>query len=103
MRSTDLCPPPHLTAGDLSGDTVVTIKSFDRKEVGEEKEERGVIYFEEFKRGMVVNRTNLKRIEDLLGKADDVTEWVGKKLTLYPTETAFKGKDVPCIRVRPKK
>ena len=103
MRSVDLCPPPHLCAADLSGDTVVTIKGFDIKEVGADKEIKGVIYFEEFTRGLVVNKTNRERIEGLHGKVDDVTEWIGKKITLYASETEYGGQTVDCIRVRPKK
>lgn len=93
---------PHLTAADLTGDTVVTIKSFELdKEVGGTKKElRGVIYFEEFSRGLVMNKTNTVRVRDLHGKV--VNDWVGKKITLYESEASFEGKTVPCIRVREK-
>ena len=102
MRSIDLCPPPHLTAADLNGgDLTVTIKRVGFADVGEAKETKGVIYFEEFGRGMVVNATNRKRIEGWHGLETD--EWTGKKITLYPSETEYGGQTVECIRVRPKK
>lgn len=100
MRANDLCPSPHLEAGDFPKDTVVTIKSHDFKEVGEEKVTKGVIYFEEYKRGMVINRTNLKRI--IAWHGDETTAWIGKQITLYPSETEYKGQTVDCIRVRAK-
>lgn len=101
MKANELCPPPHLEAADLEGDTVVTIKAIDFALVGEEKQRKGVIFFEEFPRGMVVNRTNLGRIIGQHGNETD--EWTGKKITLYPSETDFGGRTVPCIRVREKK
>jgi hypothetical protein len=101
MRATELCPPPHLEAADFEGDTVVTIKRVDFAEVGDEKVTKGVVYFDEHKRGLVLNRTNLKRIVGLHGSETD--DWVGKKITLYPSETDFGGKTVDCIRVREKK
>jgi hypothetical protein len=93
---------PHLSAADLEGDTVVTIKGFALdQEVGSEKAKKGVLYFEEFSKGMVINKTNAERVRDLHGKY--VNDWVGKQVTLYPSETDFGGKTVDCIRVRAKK
>lgn len=97
----DLYKSPHLTAADLTGDTEVTIKSFELdKEVGAEKALKGVIYFDEFARGLVMNKTNTERVRNLHGKI--VNEWVGKKITLYESEAMMAGKTVPCIRVREK-
>jgi hypothetical protein len=98
MKATDLCPPPHLEAADFETDTEVTIKSVDFGEVGDEKVTKGIVFFEEYKRGLVLNRTNLKRIIAQHGGETD--DWAGKKITLYPSETDFGGKTVDCIRVR---
>lgn len=100
MDATKLCPAPHIEAAELNGDTVCTIKSVAFADVGEEKVTKGVIHYEEFDRGMVLNRTNLKRIIALHGTETD--DWAGKKVTLYPSETDFAGRTVPCIRVREK-
>ncbi len=100
MKANELCPAPHLEAADLDGDTVVTIQSVDFAEVGEEKANKGIILFDEHPRSMVLNRTNLKRIIGQHGNETD--DWVGKKITLYPSETDFAGRTVPCIRVREK-
>ncbi len=101
MKANELCPAPNLEAADFAGDTVVTIKSVAFKEVGDEKINKGVIYFDELPRGLVLNRTNLKRIISHHG--NETEAWIGKALTLYPSETDFGGKTVACIRVREKK
>lgn len=101
MEASKLCPAPHIEASELSGDTVVTIKGVRFADVGEEKVNRGVVDFAEFDRGMVLNRTNLKRIISHHG--NDTEKWIGKKVTIYPSETDYAGRTVPCIRVREKK
>jgi hypothetical protein len=60
-----------------------------------------VVLFEELPRGLVLNRTNLKRI--VAHHGNDADTWPGKQITLYPSETDFAGRTVPCIRVREKK
>jgi hypothetical protein len=87
-----------LEAAELNGDTLATIDSFEKKQVGEEKVEKWVMFFKEFERGLVLNRTNTNRCIGLFGNETD--DWIGKQITLYPSETDFAGKTVPCIRVR---
>jgi len=101
MHVNELVPPMHLEAADLCGkDVVVTIKSFDFHKVGAKQDIKGVIYYEEFPRAMVLNRTNSGRIAKLYGA--EVTAWVGKKVTLYESEASYGGETRPCIRVRDK-
>lgn len=95
----ELAPSPHLTAADLDGDTIVTIKGDGREHVGVKQELRGVLYFEEFERGMVVNVTNRTLIKAATGCLY-VDELIGKRITLYQSEATLEGKVVPCIRVR---
>lgn len=102
MKANELCPAPHLEAADLDQhkDTVVTIKDVGFAKVGEEKEDKGTVTFEEFPRSMVLNRTNLKRIINQHG--NDTDKWIGEAISLYASETDFGGRTVPCIRVREK-
>jgi hypothetical protein len=101
MNATELCPPPHMEAGDLHGkDATYTIKGVSFSEVGEERETKGVVMLNEFPRALVLNRTNLKRI--IAHHGLDTDDWVGKQITIYPSETDFRGKTVPCLRVREK-
>ena len=104
MRVTDLAPSPHLEALDLGDDIgasrIVTVKGCEIRTVGAEQIRKGVLYFAEFDRGLVLNKTNSRVIAGLLGSETDA--WVGKKLTIYRSETSFQDKTVPCIRVKDK-
>ena len=82
-------------------DVTVEIESIGVEEVtgdGGRKEMLPVLHFKGADKGMVLNRTNAKMIGKLHGK--ETEKWVGKKITLYPTETQLKNEDVECIRVR---
>jgi hypothetical protein len=102
MRVTDLCPSPHLEALDLGDEIgaarVVTIGKVAVREVGAEKVNKGVVYFEEYERGLVLNKTNSRTIAAIYGS--DTDDWIGQKITIYRSETSFQNKVVPCIRVR---
>lgn len=102
MRVTELCPSPHLEALDV-GDgigaaMVVTIARVEKREVGAEKVKKGVVYFAEFDRGLVLNKTNSRTIASLYGSNTD--DWIGEQITIYRSETSFQNKTVPCIRVK---
>jgi hypothetical protein len=98
----ELLPSKHLKAADfLAGDAEATIKSYERGvEVGMRKEEKTVLHFEGYKKGLVLNRTNATLIAGMHGT--DVDQWIGKKIVLYATTTPFGGEIKPCIRVRDK-
>ena len=57
-----------------------------------------VLYFKGKKSGLVLNKTNGRTIAAAYGPDSDM--WVGKAIILYPTETDFGGKRVPCIRCK---
>lgn len=102
MRVTDLCPSPHLEAMDLGDDIgasrVCTIAKVEIREVGAEKVRKGVVFFEEYSRGLVLNKTNSRTIAGLYGSESDA--WIGQQITIYRSETSFQNKTVPCIRVK---
>lgn len=58
-----------------------------------------VVYFAGTDKGLALNKTNAKIIADMYGKNTD--EWVGKLITIYPTQTQFGRDEVDAIRVRP--
>lgn len=95
-----LLPSVHIAAGDLDDrDVVVKItKIVKAEEVGRSKEPRPVIYFEGIPKGLVMNKVNGTRISKLYG--NDTDNWIGKCITLYPTECEMGGETVPCVRVR---
>ena len=56
--------------------------------------------FSETEKTFVCNITNANTIADLHG--DDTDHWVGRQITVFPTDTDFNGRRVPCIRIRPR-
>jgi len=102
LKANELCPSPNLQALDIGtelGDSVnVTIKGFDKSEVGKEKQVRSRLFVEEFDRPLVINRTNVKALIDLFG--NDTADWIGESFNLYVSETSFNGDTVRCLRAR---
>lgn len=47
---------------------------------------------------MVFNKTNCKTVESLYGEY--IEDWIGKRVTIFATETKFQREMVPCLRIR---
>jgi hypothetical protein len=97
----------YLYAYDLQGrDVTVTISAI---KAGVLKDNKGkstkkpILYFREAKdgRGLAICKTNGKTIAQLYG--NDVEQWIGQRITLFPTTTDVGGETRECIRVRPRK
>jgi hypothetical protein len=110
-----LFPNLYFSAADLRGqDTPLTIT---RLQVDELKSSDGssqrkpVLYFAEAEaraaavgnharqKRLVLNKTNMRTIAGMYGF--EATDWIGKRIVLYPTKDRAFGKEVDCIRVRP--
>jgi len=90
---------PYLRAGHLAGEAVtLTIREVKAENVGTDKVLRPVVYVEGQKKGIVFNKTNSKRVAALYGS--DTAQWVGKRITIFPTTVEFAGEEVECIRVK---
>ncbi len=101
MKTTDLFPSKYVKASDLEGGPkTVVIRELLVEEIGQGKsaEPKGVLNFSDFEKGLVLNVTNCRTIEDAYGTESD--NWSGKSVELFSTETDFQGKRVPCVRVR---
>lgn len=92
----------YIGAWDLGGkDVTVEIA----KVVGEELRNRSgsnrkpVVYFRNTEKGFALNKTNAGIIAAMYG--NDTAAWVGKRITIYPTQTSFGSAQVDAIRVRP--
>jgi hypothetical protein len=97
MKVGEAFPGQYIKAADLQGKRVVVVIDDVRMEdIG--GEQKPVIHFRNKDRGMVLNRTNASAIVDLLG-TDDMDEWAGHSIVLYPTRVDFQGKRVDAIRV----
>ena len=92
-------PSNYLKAADLNNRTVkVTIDKVIFEEIGQNRDKKPVVLFEKVKKGMVLNKTNAKRIGKMYGEQMD--NWSGKEIELYSELVPFQGEDVPSIRVR---
>ncbi len=96
----DAFPSKYLRATDLAGGTpLVTIDRVDFEPVGRTREMKGVVYFVGKNKGLVLNKTNALKIEEIAGSAE-TDEWAGTKVQLYQTEVEFQGDTVETIRCR---
>jgi len=98
----------YLGSYSLDGkkEAVVTITKLDTDKVtGQQgrKEDCFVVYFKEFDKPMILNRTNAKAIEKVAGSGL-VQDWAGTQVTLYVEQgvKAF-GEVVDALRIRDKK
>jgi len=101
MKTTDLFPSKYVKADDLAGgNQTVTIRELAVEEIGQgkDREEKPVLYFQNREKGLVLNVTNCRTIEDTYGLETD--DWAGKEVELFSTKVEFKGDRVDAIRVR---
>jgi hypothetical protein len=99
-KLSEMFPSKYLKPTDIEDeDAALTIKSIKAEEVGQERDNKYVLYFKEIDKGLVMNKTNTQTIAKVL-KSDDTDEWIGKQITLYATEVEFKGESILGIRVR---
>lgn len=100
-------PSKYLKAHDLEpGFTPVTIVKVDYQEVrnnsgpgrSADPEVLYTIYFEQFKKPMKLKKQNAEAIATALG-TENVDEWKGRRVRIYPTEVRIDGKQYPCIFV----
>ncbi len=83
-------------------DFVVTIT---RAEAGKLNDQKGqvtrkpIVWFKGWPKPLALNKTNGGLIAGIYG--NDMANWIGKRITIYPTTTTMGGKIVDCVRVRP--
>jgi hypothetical protein len=100
MNLNDAFPSKYLKTDDLKGrDVTVTIESIDLVALPNGQGKKLVATFTGTEKAWIVNKTNANIIAKNLG-AMDTKGWIGKDITLFPTETEFQGDTVDCIRVR---
>jgi hypothetical protein len=95
----DSIPSKWLKASDLDGKPhLVTIKRFTVEKLVDGTT-KPAVWFSEQDKALILNVTNGKKIEAICGSADP-TNWRGKRIVMFPTETEMAGETVDCIRVR---
>src|SRR5262245_27252710 len=83
-------------------DVQAAAKKLRIKEVTEEemkdKQKKLVVWFDNDRRGLVLNKTNNRILRAEFG--DDCAGWKGKIIIAYATTDKFGGQVVPALRVR---
>jgi hypothetical protein len=90
----------YFKAADVPAEKKLRIKDVTPEEigVGQEKEEKLVVSFDNDPRRLVLNKTNNRILRAAFG--DNCAGWKGKIIVLYPTTDEFRGRMVPVLRVR---
>lgn len=92
----------YLQKSDVNGEDGinVTIRGVKFEEVGDEKEKKAVLYFQEHEKGMVLNLTNKDRLKHATG--EHTTQGIqGKRIGLFNDPTVmFGAKMTGGIRIR---
>ena len=88
---------------DFDEDMVATVRGVKLEDVGNQGEQRWVLYFREMQKGMVLNVTTIRVLEGAYG--DDSDGWVGKRVMIYvDPNVSFQGRVIGGLRLRaPKK
>lgn len=101
-RMSDEFASGTIKAEDLQGkDVTLTIRSSEMKMFEGDnggKEKKIAIQFLKTDKELICNKTNRDIIVALHG--DETDDWIGKKVTLYPTRVQFGPKMVWAIRIR---
>lgn len=95
----------YLYAYDLQGkDVTVTISKVTGGTLtgkGGKSNKKPVVFFQGKEKGLALNITNARTIAAMYGNSFRSEDWIGKRITLYPTTTTFGPDTVECIRIRP--
>lgn len=97
-------PGKYIKSAEFAGkDITLTIKSVVLEELPDDNggtKKRGVIYFNETPRALVINRTNATAIKSMFGP--ETNSWAGHKVTLWasPFTDPFTGEAITAVRVR---
>jgi hypothetical protein len=88
---------------DFDEDRVMTIKGVKLEDMpGDSGDQKWVLYFREEAKGMALNVTTIRVLEQAYG--DDTDHWVGNKVKVYvDPNVSFGGKVVGGLRLRTSK
>ena len=87
-----------LKAADLKGKTVPCQIERVSKEEFRDGDIKWVVSFTGKDKRLVLNKTNADSIASQHG--DEMDNWIGKSVKLYPSRTQMAGQTVDCIRVK---
>jgi hypothetical protein len=98
LLASDFNKSRFLKAEDIDGEKKFRIKDVIPEKIGDDKEEKLVVWFTNDKRGLVLNQTNLRVLRAAFG--DPVKDWIGKIIVIFTMLVDNRGKMTPGLRVR---
>jgi len=94
----EMFPGKYLRAEDLGqAQVVVRIRAVTPERVGDDQ--LYVCYFVGKDKGLVLKQTNAHSLQEIAG-SDESDEWIGVTVCLYATTVEYRGKNVPCLRIK---
>ena len=98
MKVSDAFPSEFLKAADIGQSQVKVLISHVELREMTDGENKPVVFFQNKKKGVVLNVTNANAIAQYYG--DDMDLWAGKTIVLFTMMVSFQGRMQPGIRVR---
>ncbi len=92
-------PSKYIRSVDMSESEVMTIDNVIIEEIGQDNIPGPVVYFKGNQLGLILNKTNAKKLKELFSPETD--NWKGKQIDLYRSVTTYMGEEVDCLRIRP--
>jgi len=99
-KVSDMIQSKYLRKEDFDEDRVLTIKSLSLEVMpGDAGDQKWVLYFREEAKGMALNITTIRVLEQAYG--DESDHWIGNKVKVYvDPNVSFGGKIVGGLRLR---
>lgn len=99
-KVSDMIQSKFLRKEDFDEDRILTIKSLKLEDMpGDSGDQKWVLYFREEPKGMALNVTTIRVLEQAYG--DDTDHWVGNKVKVFvDPNVSFGGKIVGGLRLR---
>lgn len=99
-KVSDMIQSKFLRKEDFEEDRVMTIKNVKLEDMpGDDGQQKWVLYFREEAKGMALNVTTIRVLEQAFG--DDSDQWIGNKVKVYvDPNVSFGGRVVGGLRLR---
>lgn len=104
MKISEMIPSSYLKQSDFNeSGFIVTIAGLKRENVApndKPEENKFILMFNEFEKGLVLNPTNIQATAKAVG-SEDTDDWMGKEIIVYVDPTiGFAGKVTGGLRIK---
>lgn len=98
-KVSDMIQSKFLRKEDFDEDQVCTINSISLEPMQGSNDTKWVLFFREHPKGMVLNTTTIRVLEQAFGEDSD--DWIGKRVKVYvDPSVSFQGRIVGGLRLR---